>query len=117
MKRHTAPGAARHGVSARVPWHGSTALTTWHIHTFQCTIGPQPELARHQGFCRLVANGVKRMLNYTNIETFFSDIVYSFRVTNPRSKNFETIAENKFRAREKYRLIDVQKLKPYILTC
>ena len=33
------------------------------------TMGPQPDLARHQGSRRLVANGVKCMSNYSELST------------------------------------------------
>ena len=81
-------------------------------------MGPQPDLARHQGSHRLVANGVKCMSNYSELSTYhehgniFSDVMYSFCVTRARSQNFETITGNKLAAREKRRLIDVQKLQP-----
>ena len=34
------------------------------------TMGPQPDLARHQGSRRLVANGVKCMSNYSELSTY-----------------------------------------------
>ena len=82
------------------------------------TMGPQPDLARHRGSRRLVANGVKCMSNYSELSTYheygniFSDVMYSFRVTRAISQNFETTTGNKFAAREKCRLLDVQKLQP-----
>ena len=51
------------------------------------TMGPQPDLARHQRFRRLVAIGVKCISNYSELSTYheygniFFDIMYSFRVT------------------------------------
>ena len=36
----------------------------------RCTIGPQPDLARHQGFRPLVENGVKCMSNYSELSTY-----------------------------------------------
>ena len=35
-----------------------------------CTMGPHPDLARHQGSRRLVANGVKCMSNYSELSTY-----------------------------------------------
>ena len=34
------------------------------------TMGPQPDLAQHQGSRRLVANGVKCMSNYSELSTY-----------------------------------------------
>ena len=36
----------------------------------QRTMGPQPDLARHQRFRRLVANGVKCISNYSELSTY-----------------------------------------------
>ena len=77
--------------------------------------GAAANLARHQGFRRLVANGVKCMSNYSELSTYheygniFSDVVYSFCVPRARSQNFETITGNKLPAREKCRLINAKK--------
>ena len=68
-----------------------------------CTIGPQPDLARHQGF--------QNCPPITNIATFFRCHV-QFSRTRARSQNFEIITGNKFAARDKCRLIDSQKLQP-----
>ena len=78
-------------------------------------MGPQPDLALHQRFRRLVANGVKCISNYSELSTYheygniFVDIMYSFRVTRAWSQNSETITGNQVAAREKCRLIDAQK--------
>ena len=56
---------------------------------------------------------IHTIVNLSRIHiTNFPDVVYSFRVTKAKSQNFETITGNKFAAREKCRLKDVQKLKP-----
>ena len=86
----------------------------------QCTMGPQPDLPWHQRFRRLVASGVKCISNYSELSTYheygniFFDIMSSFRVTRAWSQNSEIITGNQVAAREKCRLIDAQKLQPYI---
>ena len=42
---------------------------SWHSSSHS-TMGPQPELARHGGSRRLVVNGVKCMLNYSELSIF-----------------------------------------------
>ena len=90
------------------------------LDSMHCTMGPQPDLARHQGSRRLVANGVKCMSNYSELSTYheygniFPMSCTVFALQEPRSQNFETITGNKLAAREKCRLIDVKKLQPYI---
>ena len=85
-------------------------------HRHECTMGPQPELARHRGFRRLVVNGVKYMSTFSALSTYHEygkvfpmSCTYSFRVTKDKIKNFETITGNEFAAGENCRLIDVQK--------
>ena len=86
----------------------------------RATMAPQPELARHRGFRRLVVNGVKCMSNYSELSSIYHEhgnifpasCTNSFRVTEVESQNFETITGNKFAAHEKCRPIDIQKLNP-----
>ena len=40
------------------------------INSHPSTMGPQPDWARHQGFRRLVANGVNCMSNYSELSTY-----------------------------------------------
>ena len=56
-----------------------------------------------------------RIVHLSRTWQHFPAIVYSFRVTKAKSQNFETITGTKFAVRKKCRLIDVQKLKPYII--
>ena len=59
LARRSAGGAATRPTSGQV-----------RPHPDQCTMGPQPDLARHQGSRRLVANGVKCMSNYSELSTY-----------------------------------------------
>ena len=62
--------------NCRYPW---SYCTLWVSKSSDhCTMGPQPDLARHQRLRRLVANGVKCISNYSELSTY--QIVFRYHV-------------------------------------
>ena len=68
-----------------------------------CTMGPQPDLARHQRFRRLVANGVKCMSNYSELSTYheygniFSISCTVFALQEPEVRTLKQSLETRLR--------------------
>ena len=82
-----------------------------------CTMGSQPDLARHQGSRRLIANGVKCMSNYSELSTYHEygnifpmscTLVQFFTLHKSQKSELWNNHWKKLAAREKCRLIDVQ---------